>query len=105
MGITYSSLFATLHSKKMNRQSIQTALKLSSTTIARLGKDEYVSLKTIDDICTLLECEIEDVVRHVKKAPNCQPGDLHYIEDTAPVAPAISTAPTVPDDDDELIDF
>ena len=64
--ITYSPLFATLHAKKMNRQSIQTALKLSSTTIARLGKDEYISLKAVDQICTLLDCEIEDVIKHVK---------------------------------------
>ena len=111
MGITYSSLFATLHSKKMNRQSIQTALKLSSTTIARLGKDEYVSLKTIDDICTLLDCEIEDVVKHVKTATDRQPGDhLEYkkptdVKDTAPVAPAVAPVPTVPDDGDRFLDL
>lgn len=67
MAITYAPLFATLHQRKMNRQALQTALKLSSSTIAKLGKDEYVSLKVINDICSLLGCEIQDIVKHVKE--------------------------------------
>ncbi|ACV62979.1 putative transcriptional regulator, XRE family [Desulfofarcimen acetoxidans DSM 771] len=67
MPITYSPLFAILHEKKLKRQDIQEALKLSSTTVAKLGKDEYLSLKVIDDICTYLNCEIYDVVKHLKE--------------------------------------
>ena len=67
MAITYAPLFATLHQRKMNRQALQTALKLSSSTTAKLGKDEYISLKVIDDICSLLECEIQDIVQHIKE--------------------------------------
>ncbi|MCL6558695.1 MAG: helix-turn-helix transcriptional regulator [Firmicutes bacterium] len=66
MAISYAPLFAALHERKMNRQALQNALRLSSTTIAKLGKDEYVSLKVIDEICTFLGCEIQDVVKHVK---------------------------------------
>jgi DNA-binding Xre family transcriptional regulator len=66
MGISYSPLFSTLHTQKKNRQDLQAALKLSSRTIAKLAKDEYISLKTIDEICTFLNCEIADVVKHIK---------------------------------------
>lgn len=67
MAISYAPLFSTLHQKKLNRQTIQTALKLSSSTIAKLGRDEYVSMKVIDEICSLLGCEFQDVVKHVKE--------------------------------------
>lgn len=38
---------------------------LNSSTITRLNKDEYISLKSIEDICRFLNCRIEDVVEVV----------------------------------------
>ena len=32
--------------------------------INKISKDEYVSLEILDKICTLLNCKIEDVIRH-----------------------------------------
>lgn len=39
---------------------------VSSSTITRMGKNEYVALEVIDKICKYLDCEIEEVVKHVK---------------------------------------
>jgi len=67
VAISYAPLFATLHEKKINRQTLQTSLKMSSSTIAKLGKDEYVSLKVLDDICSFLGCDFQDVIKHIKE--------------------------------------
>ena len=66
MGISYSPLFYILHEKKLKLTDLQNDLKLSSRTVAKFNKDEYVSFEVIDKICTYLGCNIEDVVKHTK---------------------------------------
>ncbi|MGW6251603.1 helix-turn-helix domain-containing protein [Peribacillus butanolivorans] len=58
---------STLHKRKMNKVDLQKQLKISSSTLAKIGKDENVSMKVLDDICDLLQCEIEDIIAHVKE--------------------------------------
>lgn len=36
---------------------------MSSSTLAKLSKNEYVSLEVLEKICLKLECEIGDVVQ------------------------------------------
>jgi len=38
---------------------------LNSSTVTRIDRDEYVSLQTIELICSSLSCRIEDVVEFV----------------------------------------
>lgn len=64
---SYAPLMATLHKRKMNKVDLQKKIKISSSTLAKIGKDENVSMKVIDDICRLLQCEIEEVITHVKE--------------------------------------
>lgn len=37
-----------------------------TTTLSKLGKDEYVSMKVLVEICNVLECNIGDIVDIVK---------------------------------------
>lgn len=39
---------------------------LSADTIARLKKGEMISIQSLDVICTLLNCDISDIIRHQK---------------------------------------
>ncbi|MFP3509420.1 helix-turn-helix transcriptional regulator [Peribacillus sp. SIMBA_075] len=64
---SYAPLMATLHKRKMNKVDLQKQIKISSSTLAKIGKDENVSMKVIDDICRLLQCEIEEVITHIKE--------------------------------------
>ena len=64
---SYAPLMATLHKRKMNKVDLQKQLKISSSTLAKVGKDENVSMKVLDDICDLLQCEIEDIITHIKE--------------------------------------
>lgn len=64
--ITYAPLMSTLHKKKISKTDLQEMTKMSPSTLAKIGKDEYVALKIIDKICNELDCNIEDVIAHVK---------------------------------------
>ncbi|GIM46826.1 hypothetical protein DNHGIG_23750 [Collibacillus ludicampi] len=63
---SYAPLAATLHKKGISRTELKRMIGASSATIAKIAKDEPVSMKVLDDICTALECEIQDVIQHVK---------------------------------------
>jgi len=60
--ITFDPLWRTLHEKNLNKGDLQKLTKLSSTTVAKLAKNEVVKLDVIERICIALDCEISDVV-------------------------------------------
>ena len=61
---SYKPLLHTLIEKNMTKSQLGQMLGCSKSTLAKISKDEYVSLEILDKICTLLNCKIEDVVRH-----------------------------------------
>jgi len=48
--------------KRMNKQQLQEETGLSSATIAKIKKDEDISLETLRIIADVLECNIQDLV-------------------------------------------
>jgi len=53
----------------MKRTDLKSIAGISSSTLAKLGKDEYVSLESIEKICCALDCNIDqivDVIDHVQ---------------------------------------
>ncbi len=64
--ISYAPLIATLHKKKISKTELQNLINVSSATIAKISKDDYVSMKVLDDICRVLNCKIEEVIEYVE---------------------------------------
>ncbi|WP_270573705.1 DNA methyltransferase [Candidatus Collinsella stercoripullorum] len=62
MSLSYLPLWKQLTARGMTRGDLQEAIKASSATIAKLGKDEPVSMEVIERICETLNCEISDVI-------------------------------------------
>lgn len=62
MAVTYTKLWKLLLDKKMKRTDLKDIAGISSSTLAKLGKDEYVSLESIEKICYALDCNIDQVV-------------------------------------------
>ncbi len=61
--ISYDRLWNKLKEKNISQyRLIKTGI--SNSTLERLKKDQYVNLITIDKLCTLLECNIEDIVEY-----------------------------------------
>lgn len=67
MALSYKPLWHLLIEKNMNREDLKRAANITSNIIARMGKDLYVDLKTIEKICLALDCRIEDVVEIKKR--------------------------------------
>lgn len=67
MALSYKPLWHLLIEKDMNKEDLKKKANISSNIIARMGKNSYVDLKTIEKICTALDCGIEDVVK-IKKS-------------------------------------
>lgn len=55
-----------LGEKRMHRSQLQRQTDLSKNTIARLyhSKTELISLKTLNQICQALDCEVGDLLEY-----------------------------------------
>lgn len=62
---SYKPLFKLLIEHNMNKTQFQEAIKISSATVAKLAKNEYVSMETLDSICQYFHCKIEDVIEYI----------------------------------------
>lgn len=62
MSISYSKLWHLLLDKGMTKTDLQRAIKCSSNTIGKLNRNEYISMKNLVEICTVLNCQISDIV-------------------------------------------
>ena len=63
MSVNYSNLWKLLVDKKMNKSQLRDAAGISTNAVAKLGRNETVSLETLEKICFALNCNIEDVMR------------------------------------------
>lgn len=60
--ISYDPLWKLLIDKKMKKLDLCKVADISTSTLAKMGKGEYVALQVIERLCFALECSIEDVV-------------------------------------------
>lgn len=60
--ISYKPLFKLLLEKDMTKTQLREAVGFSTSTLAKMSKNEYVSLEIVDNICLYLDCKIEDIV-------------------------------------------
>ena len=67
MAVSYDKLFKILQEKGIKKTELLKKLKLSSATIAKLSKNEFVSLEVLERICQCLNCNIEDVFEFVQE--------------------------------------
>ena len=51
----------------MRRIDLKEIAGISSSTLAKLGKDEYVSLESLDRICMALNCDITEIFSSAKE--------------------------------------
>lgn len=65
--LSYEPLWKTLITKNLKKTDLVINKIISSSTLAKLGKNEPVNSKIYDKICNFLNCEIEDIIKHVKE--------------------------------------
>ena len=62
MRISYNKLWKLLIDKKMNRSELRNISGISFNVLAKMGKNEFVSMESLFKICSALNCDIGDVV-------------------------------------------
>ena len=67
MKISYKPLWHLMLDRNMKKIELRELAHLSTTTLAKLGKDESVNLEMLLRICNVLHCRIEDVVEFVEE--------------------------------------
>lgn len=65
MKITYNKLWKLLIDRNMNKTELKNKAQVSTNAIAKLGRNEAVSMDTMDKICKALNCNIGDVMEFV----------------------------------------
>ena len=68
MAVQYNRLWKLLIDKKMKKSALTELADVSSSTMAKLNRDEYVSMEVLERICRALHCEIGDVVELRREA-------------------------------------
>lgn len=65
MSFSYKKLWKLTVDREMNKTQLREKAGISSATLAKLSKNEKVSLDAIEKICKTLECDISDIVEYV----------------------------------------
>lgn len=66
MKISFNKLWKILIDRNMKKTDLINLTGISSSSMAKLGKNEMVSLEVIIKICDVLNCNIGDVMDLVK---------------------------------------
>lgn len=74
MKLSYNRLWKLLIDKKMNKTDLRLAIGASSATMAKLSKNEEVSMDVLTRICAILECNLGDIVDIVRSHEGCKQG-------------------------------
>lgn len=64
--ISYQPLFETMQRKNITEYNLIYKQGLSANTIHRIKKGKPITTKTIDELCYILDCNVEDIILHDK---------------------------------------
>ena len=67
MPVSYDKLWKLLIDKKMNRTELKEAAGISFNVLAKMGKNEFISMESLHKICLTLNCNIGDVIEFTKE--------------------------------------
>lgn len=59
--VDYNNLWIVMKNKKMSKTELRIAANLSTSTFAKLSKNQIVSLDILVRLCCVLECQLSDI--------------------------------------------
>lgn len=63
--ISYAPLWATMERKGATTYTLQVKGGISSSTIRRLKANQSVSTNTLESLCKILDCGLEDIIAYL----------------------------------------
>lgn len=68
--IRYDKFWETLKKRHISQYALYTYHGIDKKLLDRLRKNENIEVYTLDKLCTILHCRIEDIVEHVPDEPD-----------------------------------
>jgi DNA-binding Xre family transcriptional regulator len=65
MAVCYKKLWKMLIDKDMIKKDLRLQTGFSTTTMSKLSKDENVSMDVLEKICSVLNCDVGDIMEFV----------------------------------------
>lgn len=65
MSVSYNKLWKLLIDKGMKKKDLRDGIEMSSNTLAKMGRNEYVALDVLVRTCEFLHCNIGDIIEVV----------------------------------------
>ncbi len=62
MGVSYKKLWKLLIDRDMTKTEMRKQSGISTGALAKLGKNETVSMEVLVKICSALDCDLNDIV-------------------------------------------
>ncbi|MDE5995665.1 MAG: helix-turn-helix transcriptional regulator [Eubacterium sp.] len=64
--ISYAPFWETLKNSDESTYTLISKHNISSSTIDRLRKNKGISTQTIDDLCRILKCRVENILEYIE---------------------------------------
>ena len=77
MAVSYIKLWKLLLDKRLTRVDLKERAGISSSTLAKLGRDDYLSMESMEKICKALGVGIGDVMEFVDSLPEKDGGSIN----------------------------
>ena len=68
MAVSYKKLFHMLIEKDMTTAQLQQKAGFSANIITRMKRSGYLSLDTIESICRVMDCGVDDILEFTENA-------------------------------------
>ncbi|MDD3230388.1 MAG: helix-turn-helix transcriptional regulator [Oscillospiraceae bacterium] len=65
MAVSYKKLFHLMIEKDITNAQLQQRAGFSGNIITRIKRNGYISLESIESICRVLECGVDDILEFV----------------------------------------
>ena len=66
MAVSYKKLFHLLIEKDMTNAQLMEQAGFSANIITRLKRNEYVSMESLENICRVMDCGVDDILEFIE---------------------------------------
>jgi putative transcriptional regulator len=67
MAISYKPLWHLLVEKERNKEDLKKTVNITGNIVARMSKNQYINLESLEEICVTLDCTLNDIVEIIKE--------------------------------------
>ena len=67
MSVSYKKLWKVLIDKEMTKTMLRKEAGITTSALAKLGKNEHVNTEILVKICSVLKCDISDIMEIVEE--------------------------------------